>query len=125
MMMPSPQQIPMTAWEQAVIVCLFIVGFLGIMGYLLRWTAKRESGWQSFIKQQTDSWHKVVSEQNQKWQDWMGEQRVAEERSMTKICESVEALGKKLDAHDSKVEARIERIRKKSQHDSAEVVESD
>jgi len=94
--------IPMTAWEQAVVVVLFIL-FLGGVFAFVRWLL----GW---IKGLQREWQSFTTKLNQDWRDWMDEQRAQDRHVLEDIACAVSDLGKKMDVHDQKVEERIERI---------------
>ncbi len=94
------QAIPYTAWQQAVFVVLFIVVVL----VLLNWQSKQQEKWQAFIQ-----------ERDRQWQEWMKETNCQTTDAMEHVTEALEKLTHKidvtvvgkLDAHDSKVEDRI------------------
>lgn len=91
--------IPMSAWAQAVFVCLFIV-FAVILFRLL-------SNQQEWYSEQQDKWQKFISARDIAWQDWMDR---AESRTAARLEDVTEALGKvaeKLEAHDEKVISKL------------------
>lgn len=92
--------IPMTAWQQAVILVLFILflgGVFAFLRWLLGWTSKQQSSWQSFTKTQ-----------NQEWRNWMDEQREQERESMQGVTDALKNLSAKIDAHDQKVDSKFD-----------------
>ncbi|NMC30741.1 MAG: hypothetical protein GYA45_11795 [Pelolinea sp.] len=99
--------IPMTAWEQAAIVALFAVVFIALIGLLLKWFSRQQSSWQGFMKEQNDSWQNSVEAQNESWQKWLADQNARECASMDKVTEALDKLSGKIDAHDNRVEERI------------------
>ncbi|CAK0773965.1 conserved hypothetical protein [Gammaproteobacteria bacterium] len=94
--------IPMTAWEQAVIVVLFIF-FLGGVFAFVRWVFT----WQS---KQQDKWQKFTETRDQNWREWMDDQREQDRTILGNIVEAVNELNKKMDCHDGKVEDRINKL---------------
>ena len=95
-------KIPLTAWEQAVIVVLFII-FLGGVFAFVRWLL-------SWIRGLQVQWQEFTTKLNQDWRDWMDEQREQDRNVLENIANAVTELGQKMDSHDQKVEERIERI---------------
>lgn len=98
----SVTKVPMTAWEQAVIVVLFIL-FLGGVFAFIRWLL-------SWIKTLQREWQEFTAKLNKDWRDWMDEQRTQDRNVLNGINVSVIDLGKKLDLHDQKVDKRIDQI---------------
>lgn len=86
------QAIPYTAWQQAVFVALFIVLVVTLFAFF----AKQQGNWQSFIQKR-----------DQQWQDWMKETNCQTADAMERVTEALEKLSQKIDAHDDKVETRI------------------
>jgi len=94
-------KIPMTAWEQAVVVVLFIL-FLGGVFAFIRWLL----GWVKTLQQE---WQDFTTNLNKEFRDWMDEQRAQDRHVLEDIACAVQDLGKKMDVHDQKVEERIDR----------------
>lgn len=90
--------IPMTAWEQSVVVVLFVVAFLAIVGYLLNWFSKQQKSWQEFI-----------AKNNSDWRSWLEDQNKRETESMGGVISALNKLSEKIDTHDDKVDARFSR----------------
>ena len=91
--------VPMTAWQQAAIVVLFILFLGGVFAFLrwiLGWTSKQQTSWQNFTKSQ-----------NQEWRDWMEAQQTQERESLAGVAKALENLSKKIEDHDGKVEDRF------------------
>lgn len=110
--------VPLTAWQQAVIVSLFAVIFITLMGLLIRWFSGREEKWQEFERGQQAEWRKFQEEQNRgwretvadlsaSWQKWQAEQAKRECASMDRITEALNRLSERLDEHDERVEERV------------------
>lgn len=55
------ESIPFTAWEQAAIVCLFILLVIG----LLRWFSVQSDKWQKFMFDIDEKWRKFNKEQRE------------------------------------------------------------
>lgn len=91
--------VPMTAWQQAAIVVLFIL-FLGcafaFMRWMFDWNAKQRKSWEDFTQKQ-----------NIEWRDWMEKQQLQERESMAGVTKALENLSSKIEAHDEKVEDRF------------------
>mgnify|MGYP006992519318 FL=1 len=111
----------MTAWEQFGIVVLFALFMLSLLGsifllvrWILSWATKRDADWQTIIdkpnraiaKRQKE-WRDFFSVSNDDWRGWLAEQSARECASMERVTASLEKLSEKLDAHDDKVESRI------------------
>lgn len=90
--MTGAEAIPFTAWQQAVFVALFIV----LVVTLFTFFAKQQVNWQNFIQKR-----------DQQWQDWMKETNCQTADAMERVTEALEKLSQKIDAHDDKVESRI------------------
>lgn len=91
--------VPMTAWEQAAVVVLFVLFVIvvfGIIKFLLSWTGKQQTSWQGFIEKR-----------DTQWQSWMKETNCQTTNSLEHIAKSLEKLSQKIDAHDEKVDVRI------------------
>ena len=94
--------VPMTAWEQAVIVVLFIVflgGVFAFVRWILNWNSKQQKMFQEFTEKL-----------NRQWRDWMDGQHELDREAMFGVTNSLEKLGAKIDAHDSKVDQRVESV---------------
>ncbi len=77
----NPESIPLTAWQQAVIVVLFVLAFLVLIGLLLAWMDKQMRRWQIFI-----------GEQNDKWQAFIRDERVISSSARKEDCEKLDSL---------------------------------
>jgi len=53
--------IPLTAWQQAAVVCLFIV----LVILLLNWFSKQSKNWQDFIDRSNEKWREFNREQRE------------------------------------------------------------
>jgi Sec-independent protein translocase protein TatA len=96
------QSIPMTAWQQAVIVVLFIFflgGVYAFVRWLLNWVKAFQREWQTF-----------TDRQNRDFREWMEKQRNQDRSILTDIISAIKELGQKIDAHDDKVDERIEKV---------------
>lgn len=88
--------IPITAWQQAVIVVLFVVFVLA----LLRWFTMQQQSWQDFI-----------CKRDEQWQAWLNNRDREHNGQLTVVAQTLEKLLNKLDDHDDKVDKRIADIR--------------
>jgi len=95
--------LPATAWEQGVFVALFVVFCLALIGVLMWWFSKQAKDWQVFIR-----------ERDVDWQQWMDRAEDRAAVSMDGVIQTLQRIGDKMDAHDSKVDARIAAIRENS-----------
>lgn len=59
--MDGVELIPLTAWQQAAIVCLFIV----LVILLLNWFSKQSKNWQDFIDRSNEKWREFNREQRE------------------------------------------------------------
>ena len=75
--MDGVELIPITAWQQAAVVCLFIV----LVILLLNWFSKQSKNWQDFI-----------DKSNEKWREFNREQREENNCSMTEVKGSLQDL---------------------------------
>lgn len=98
------EAIPFTAWEQAVFVGLFIV----LVVALLAWFSKENAKTQKFQDGQNVSWQKFLKDQNDQWQRWIERYNTEHVVAMKSVADALEKLGEKLDAHDEKVDMRID-----------------
>lgn len=92
--------LPVAAWDQAVFVSLFVVFCLALTAGLMSWFSKLQASWQDFIETQNDNW--------QKWLDRDAQRTSA---NISSVVTALERLSEKMDAHDDKVDARIEAAR--------------
>ena len=59
--MDGVELIPLTAWQQAAVVCLFIV----LVILLLNWFSKQSKNWQDFIDKSNEKWREFNREQRE------------------------------------------------------------
>ena len=59
--MDGGELIPLTAWQQAAVVCLFIV----LVILLLNWFSKQSKNWQDFIDKSNEKWREFNREQRE------------------------------------------------------------
>ena len=59
--MDGVELIPLTAWQQAAVVCLFIV----LVILLLNWFSKQSKNWQDFIDKSNEKWREFNKEQRE------------------------------------------------------------
>ena len=59
--MDGVELIPLTAWQQAAAVCLFIVFVI----LLLNWFSKQSKNWQDFIDRSNEKWREFNREQRE------------------------------------------------------------
>lgn len=89
--------IPEPAWVQAVFVVLFIVFVIG----LLNWFGRQQEKWQKFI-----------SERDIQYQTWMDKSECRTADQLESVAKTLQRLADKLDAHDDKVDQRINSVAK-------------
>lgn len=87
--------IPEPAWVQAVFVVLFIVFVIA----LLNWFGKQQDKWQKFIQ-----------ERDVQYQAWMDKSECRTADQLESVAKTLQKLADKLDAHDDKVDQRINSI---------------
>lgn len=97
------ESIPLSAWQDAVYVCLFIVMIIVVLG----WQSRQQKQWQDFSDDQNTKWQNGIADLDARWQRWLEKQNVRDRESMKSITEAIERLSVKMDAHDQKVESRI------------------
>lgn len=88
--------VPIEAWQQAVIVIIFSLIFIILIGLLLNWFDRQQTKWQDFIDRQ-----------NKSWQDWLTQANITTTAAMKEVAEELRNVNHKIDEHDDKVEARI------------------
>jgi predicted PurR-regulated permease PerM len=104
------ESIPMTAWEQVVVVCLFAVVFISLIVYLLGWFSKQQDNWQGFIQKRDVFWQDWLEKSNDNTTDAM--------KSVTSALQNVNeglhslalqqhALSEQLTKHDDKVDDKF------------------
>jgi len=59
--MDGVELIPLTAWQQAAVVCLFVV----LVILLLNWFSKQSKNWQDFIDRSNEKWREFNREQRE------------------------------------------------------------
>ena len=59
--MDGVELIPLTAWQQTAVVCLFIV----LVILLLNWFSKQSKNWQDFIDKSNEKWREFNREQRE------------------------------------------------------------
>ena len=67
--MDGVELIPLTAWQQAAVVCLFIV----LVILLLNWFSKQSKNWQDFIDRSNEKWREFNREQREENNCAMGD----------------------------------------------------
>src|SRR5574343_903203 len=88
--------IPITAWQQAVIVVLFVVFVIA----LLYWFTGQQKSWQEFI-----------CKRDEQWQAWLNNRDREHNNQLSVVAQTLEKLRNKLDEHDDKVDKRINDVR--------------
>ena len=89
--------VPESAWIQAVFVVLFIVFVIA----LLNWFSGQQEKWQKFI-----------SERDIQYQTWMDKSESRTADQLESVAKTLQKLADKLDAHDDKVDQRINSVAK-------------
>ena len=98
--MDGVELIPLTAWQQAAIVCLFIV----LVILLLNWFSKQSKNWQDFIDRSNEKWREFNREQREENNCAMADVN-ASLSNLTKttgdLARSVEEMRTDIQAHDA------------------------
>lgn len=87
--------VPESAWIQAA----FVVLFIGFAAGLLNWFSKQQDKWQKFI-----------SERDIQYQTWMDKSESRTADQLESVAKTLQKLADKLDAHDDKVDQRINSV---------------
>jgi uncharacterized membrane protein YhiD involved in acid resistance len=98
--MDGVELIPLTAWQQAAVVCLFIV----LVILLLNWFSKQSKNWQDFIDKSNEKWREFNREQREENNCAMADVN-ASLSNLTKttgdLARSVEEMRTDIQAHDA------------------------
>ena len=92
-------EIPINAWQQAVIVvlfCLFVLALFGFIRWLLGWVSNLQRQWQDF----TEKRERV-------WQTWLEKQSNASTEAMQSMTAALKELACEVREHDEKTVSRI------------------
>jgi K+/H+ antiporter YhaU regulatory subunit KhtT len=113
----TPQSVPMTAWEQAVIVALFSVFVIALITVLLVQFGKQQKDNQAYIAAQQKQIQEYLDRRDANNQEFFrllrrNDELTAERtaQAMGKMTDSLNRLNDKFDDHDRNVESRITRI---------------
>jgi hypothetical protein len=93
--------IPLTAWEQVVVVCLFAVIFIGLIVILLGWFSKQQNQWQSFTK-----------ERDAFWQGWLEKANCNTTDAMSKVTEALDSVNLAIHANTTIVQGVADQLTK-------------
>jgi hypothetical protein len=80
--------IPLTAWEQAGIVVLFIIGFLVI----LTWVSRENKASREFQRSEAKSREVAQASRDAEWRLFLAQQREADIKSSEAVQRSLDAL---------------------------------
>lgn len=86
---------PISAWTQAVIVCLFAVTLLAFLVEMRR---------------QQREWREFLRDNNKNWQDWLAARDADVCKALADVTASLRDLRGLLISHDRRVDDRIDRI---------------
>jgi hypothetical protein len=103
--------IPLTAWEQIVVVCLFAVIFIGLVVYLLGWFSRQQTNWQNFTKERDVFWQAWLEKSNCNTTDAMGKVTEALDSVNLAIHANttiVQGIADQLTKHDDKVDKKFD-----------------
>ena len=97
--MDGVELIPLTAWQQAAVVCLFIV----LVILLLNWFSKQSKNWQDFIDKSNEKWREFNKEQREENNCAMADVNASLSnltRTTGDLARSVEEMRSDIHAHD-------------------------
>lgn len=113
----TAQSVPMTAWEQAVIVALFATFVIALITVLLVQFGKQQKENQAYIAAQQKQIQEYLDRRDANNQEFFRLLRRTDELTaertadaMGKMTDSLNRLIDKFEDHDKNVEARITRI---------------
>ena len=112
--MDTVELIPMTAWEQAVFVVLFIV----LVVVLIRWFSTQQEKWQQFMNDMNASWQRFIESQRKEERETLDnlKKSVGDLSVVTSsLVQEVREMRVDLRDHDTVVGSRIESIVKAGQ----------
>ena len=109
--MDGVELIPLTAWQQAAVVCLFIV----LVILLLNWFSKQSKNWQDFIDKSNEKWREFNREQREENNCAMADVN-ASLSNLTKttgdLARSVEEMRDDIKAHDAQAKEILAIVQK-------------
>ena len=109
--MDGVELIPLTAWQQAAVVCLFIV----LVILLLNWFSKQSKNWQDFIDKSNEKWREFNREQREENNCAMADVN-ASLSNLTKttgdLARSVEEMRTDIQAHDAQAKEILALVQK-------------
>ena len=109
--MDGVELIPITAWQQAAVVCLFIV----LVILLLNWFSKQSKNWQDFIDKSNEKWREFNREQREENNCAMADVN-ASLSNLTKttgdLARSVEEMRTDIQAHDAQAKEILALVQK-------------
>ena len=109
--MDGVELIPLTAWQQAAVVCLFIV----LVILLLHWFSKQSKNWQDFIDKSNEKWREFNREQREENNCAMADVN-ASLSNLTKttgdLARSVEEMRTDIQAHDAQAKEILALVQK-------------
>ena len=109
--MDGVELIPLTAWQQAAVVCLFIV----LVILLLNWFSKQSKNWQDFIDRSNEKWREFNREQREENNCAMADVN-ASLSNLTKttgdLARSVEEMRTDIQAHDAQAKEILALVQK-------------
>lgn len=103
--------IPLTAWEQIAVVCLFSIIFVFLVAYLLRWFSKQQTQWQVFTKERDTFWQSWLEKANCDTTAGMKtvtEALVQVNNSMHSLSISMQGIANQISEHDDKVDDKFD-----------------
>jgi len=109
--MDGVELIPLTAWQQAAVVCLFIV----LVILLLNWFSKQSKNWQDFIDKSNEKWREFNREQREENNCAMADVNASLSnltRTTGDLARSVEEMRSDIQAHDKQAKEILDLVKK-------------
>ena len=108
----DPAAVPITAWQQAAIVVLFIFLLTLVFAFvrwLLNWTRGIQSSAQEAQQKAQAEWQAFVERRDNLWQKWMDDQRSEDRATMCGVTDALKDLAEMQRDHDHYVRENVQR----------------
>lgn len=86
--MAQDLNLPIPAWQQAAVICLFLV----LIWLMLRWMSSENKTTREFQRSEATAREKAQTERDAEWRKFLATQRAADEKKSEAMTESLNAL---------------------------------
>lgn len=104
--------VPITAWQQAAIVVLFIFLLTLVFAFvrwLLNWTRSIQAAAEEARRKAQEEWQAFVEKRDSLWQKWMDDQRGEDRQALCGVTDTLKDLAEMLRDHDNYVRDNVAR----------------